>query len=93
MRPNPRVICEPFDGMSLTEAIRLLREGMILRALDKTQNHHQNVGRMLGVHRNTVTRVMKQAGLPLSPGGGKPMNHGNAEWQALGKERRDGANY
>lgn len=88
---NPEAMCQAFDGLTLDQAVATLREGLVRLALKRSNNHHQKAARSLGIHRNTLTRIMASAGMPLSTRqGGRPGNSGTREWQALGKERRDG---
>lgn len=87
----PEVKSQAFDGLTMVQAVATLREGLVRIALKRSNNHHQKAARSLGIHRNTLTRIMTNAGMPLSTTqGGIPGSKGTREWQALGKEKRDG---
>jgi hypothetical protein len=78
-----------LEGMTLDKAETAFRIAMVKRALKLTRNHHQKAAKLLGVHRNTLTRVMTEAGMELDPRrGGHNRNKGNALWQALGTQDR-----
>jgi len=59
---------ELFDhGFHMDESLRMMREKLVRRALDRTAGNITAAGRLLGRHRNTLTRELEELGLTDLP--------------------------
>jgi DNA-binding NtrC family response regulator len=53
------------DDIRLIQAEMKLRTALVKRALVLEKNRHKGAANRLGIHRNTLTRLMNDAGIPL----------------------------
>jgi DNA-binding NtrC family response regulator len=47
-------------GFFLEEAVEILEKGMIAKALARTQQNQSEASKVLGIHRNTLQRKMRE---------------------------------
>jgi hypothetical protein len=56
-----------LHGLSMADAVSMLRERMLLRALEAHGGNITQAGRALGQHRNTITRELERLNLSHVP--------------------------
>lgn len=59
-------------GLSLTEALNLMKKAVLTEALHRTRHNHSRAALLLRVHRNTLARQMKLLANADRPQLGKP---------------------
>jgi DNA-binding NtrC family response regulator len=78
---------KPYQGMKLAQAKVSFCANMVELALQLAEGHHQHAADLLGIHRNTLLRIMRESGRPLSTRGG--WNRGMMRMRAEPGEAHD----
>ncbi len=78
--PSPRMSVEHMlvNRYSLETIERHVRRWAIVKTLNETHGHHQKAAKRLGIHRNTLTRMIQDLQIEVSTNGNRHREVKNA---------------